>query len=415
MRARWIAWLVIAMLGIPAQAAQQGKRLIITFKSGTGAEKRQQALTALGARPLTEIVSNDRQKQFVAVVAESNMALDALPKDASIDKVEEDYKIRWIEAMPAWNADTASFKQLGLTKFQPKFQTAAFRGEIPWGVGRVRAPAAWDYNEGAGVRVAIIDTGIDSSHRDLQSKVDGGYNAINDCERVECWQDDNGHGSHVAGTVAAAKDGRGVVGVAPKARLYAVKVLDAEGSGNLSDVIKGIVWAANNDMQVANMSLGSPFPSDTMHRALRYAKARGVIVVAAAGNSGGSVGYPGAYPETIGVSASDWNDNIAGFSSRGDEVDFIAPGVAIVSSAMGGDYASFSGTSMAAPHVAGLAALAVAQGWRGLDGPDGVMGALKKAAVPLANLTPQEQGAGMVDAARLVRHDGLQLASAPAR
>ena len=326
-RMKWTAWLLAVAIigGSSAQAAAAGKRLIITFKSGTGAEKRQRVLEALGAKPVTEILSNDTQRQFVAVVAESSMALDVLPKDASIDKVEEDYKIRWIEAMPTFNAPSASFKELGLTKFtQSGFQTAAFRSEIPWGVARVKAPAAWDYSEGAGVRVAVIDTGIDSTHRDLQAKVDGGVNAITDCERVECWQDDNGHGTHVSGTIGAQRDNRGVVGVAPKARLYAVKVLDAEGSGQLSDVIKGIIWAANNNMQVANMSLGSPVPSETMQRALKYAKARGVIVVAAAGNSGSSVGYPGAYPETIAVSASDWNDNIASFSSRGDEVKFIA-------------------------------------------------------------------------------------------
>ena len=412
MKSKWTAWLIaLAIVGNLSAQCAAGERLIITFKSGTGAEKRGLALQALGAKPVTEILSNDTQRQFVAVVAESNMALDSLPKDASIDKVEVDYKVRWIEAMPAFTAPASSLKDLGLQKFTPQgtFQPAALRSRIPWGIARVKAPAAWDYSEASGVRVAIIDTGIDSTHMDLQGKVDGGFNAITDCERVECWQDDNGHGTHVSGTVAA--NGKGLVGVAPKARLYGVKVLDAEGSGQLSDVIKGIIWAANNGMQVANMSLGSPMPSETMQRALRYAKARGVIVVAAAGNSGGSVGYPGAYPETIAVSASYWNDNIAAFSSRGDEVKFIAPGVSVVSSAMGGDYASFSGTSMATPHVTGLAALAVSQGWRGLDGPDGVLSALKKAATPLPNLTPQEQGFGMIDAGKLVRHDLVRMAS----
>jgi subtilisin family serine protease len=414
MKMNWTAWLIaLAILGNLSAQCAAGQRVIITFKSGTGVERREAALQALGAKPVTEILSNDTQRQFVAVVAESSMALDALPKDASIDKVEVDYKIRWIEAMPAFTAPSASLRDLGIDKFASKgrFERAALRGRMPWGIMRVKAPSAWDFTEASGVRVAIIDTGIDSSHSDLQGKVDGGYNAITDCERVDCWQDDNGHGTHVSGTVAA--NGRGLVGVAPKARLYGVKVLDAEGSGSLSDVIKGIIWAANNGMQVANMSLGSPMPSDTMQRALRYAKARGVIVVAAAGNSGGSVGFPGAYPETIAVAASDWNDNIASFSSRGDEVKFIAPGVSIVSSAMGGDYASFSGTSMACPHVAGLAALAVSQGWRGLDGPDGVLSALRKAAVPLASLTPQEQGFGMIDAGKLVRHDQVRMASLP--
>jgi len=406
----WTALLIaLAVLGNPsAHAAAQGKRLIVTFKAGTTPAQRQAALQQLGATPVTEILSNDTKHSFSAVVAEGNMTLAAAPKDSAIERVEEDYNIRWIEALPTFSAPSSSFKDLGLAKFQQSasaglLHKASLRSNIPWGIQRVNAPAAWDYTEGAGVRVAVIDTGIDSSHPQLQGKVDGGYNAITDCERRECWQDDNGHGTHVSGTIAATRNGRGVVGIAPKARLYAVKVLSADGSGSLSDVIKGIIWAANNGMNVANMSLGSPMPSETMERALRYAKARGVIVVAAAGNTGGSVGYPGAYPEVICVSASDANDNIAEFSSRGDEVKFIAPGVDVVSTQMGGDYVSFSGTSMATPHVTGLAALAFSQGWRGLDGPDGVLQALRKAAVPLPNLTAQEQGFGMIDAGKLTR------------
>src|SRR5208283_2963149 len=112
-------------------------------------------------------------------------------------------------------------------------------------------PAAWDFTQGAGVRVAVIDTGIDLSHKALQGKIDGGYNAITDSEAPGSYQDDNGHGTHVSGTIAA--NSPDLMGVAPKARLYAVKVLDADGSGSLSDVIKGIVWATNNSMQVANM------------------------------------------------------------------------------------------------------------------------------------------------------------------
>ena len=427
---QWSAWLIaLAVITVSgARAAETPKRVIITFKAGTSVEQRQKTLGAMNATAVSEVISNDQTHSFVAVVADvaapaapkagaagASMTLDAAPSLAGVEKVEEDYKVRWIEAMPAFTANASGLSGFGLSKFAPSARSASMaqRGEIPWGVQRLKAPSAWDYTEAAGVRVAVIDTGIDSSHTDLNTKVDGGYNAITDCERQECWQDDNGHGTHVSGTIAATRDGRGVVGVAPKARLYAVKVLDAEGSGNLSDVIKGIIWCANNGIQVANMSLGSPMPSDTMQKALRYAKARGVIVVAAAGNSGGSVGYPGAYPETIAVSASDWEDNIASFSSRGDEVKFIAPGVAILSSAMGGDFASMSGTSMASPHVAGLAALVVSQGYRGLDGPDGVLAQLKKAAVKLPNLTPQEQGFGMIDAGKLVR--GPQMLAATAR
>lgn len=423
---------VLALSGLAnpyaAAASQDAKRVIITFKSGTPQAQRHAALRDLKARTLKEIVSNDPRQEFSAVVADvelpqpvapgNNMALgvsDLAAANPDIMTVEEDFRIKWIESTASFQATPlpgGSAESLGL-KFSrgatgavsaANLVAAATRGEIPWGVTRVKAPAAWDYTEGAGVRVAIIDTGINAKHRDLAGKVDGGYSAVSDCDKEECWTDDNGHGTHVAGTIGAKRDGRGVVGVAPRARLYAVKVLDADGSGSLSDVVEGIVWAANNEMQVANMSLGSSMPSDAMHRAIRYAKARGVVVVAAAGNSGGSVGYPASYPETIAVSASDWNDKIAGFSSRGEAVDFIAPGVAVVSTAYNGDYANFSGTSMAAPHVAGLAALAVAQGYRGLDGPDGVFGQLQKAARPISGLSATDQGAGMIDAGLLTRN-----------
>src|SRR5262249_48794038 len=145
-----------------------------------------------------------------------------------------------------------------------------------------------------GVRVGVIDTGIDANHPDLHANVAGGYNAI---DSGKPYFDDNGHGTHVSGTIAGARDGRGVVGVAPKAALYAIKVLNAEGSGYTSDIIKGIVWAANNHIQVVNMSLSAPMGSIFERLAMQYAAARGVTIVAAAGNSGGGVEYPAHYPQ----------------------------------------------------------------------------------------------------------------------
>ncbi|MBI3552325.1 MAG: S8 family serine peptidase [Elusimicrobia bacterium] len=408
-------------------ANADAKRVIITFKAGTASAVRAKALEGLKAKEVSTIESTDQEKLFIAVVAEvqgtaqTAKVLGAFDgtgsgsvslEDPSIASVEEDYKVKWIETAPATLGATpfinggAALGAFGLKSFKASgpgvFAAASARSPYPWGIKRVKAPSAWDYTQGEKVRVAIIDTGIDLRHGALQGKIDGGFNAITDSEADGAYQDDNGHGTHVAGTVAANSPDK-LFGVAPKARLYAVKVLDAEGSGSLSNVVKGIVWAANNGMQVANMSLGSPMPSDTMQRALRYAKGRGVVVVAAAGNSGGAVGYPGAYPETIAVAASDWNDKIAAFSSRGPQVKFIAPGVSVLSSMMGGDFATLSGTSMAAPHVTGLAALAVAQGFRGLDGPDGVLAQLQKAAKKIDGLSAEEQGLGMIDAGKLVR------------
>jgi subtilisin family serine protease len=254
-----------------------------------------------------------------------------------------------------------------------------------------------------GVKVAIVDTGIDGSHDDLTGLVDGGYSALTKSENPESYQDDNGHGTHVAGIVAARRDGRGVVGVAPRARLYAVKVLDSDGTGSVSDIIDGIVWAAKNGIQVMNLSIGSSVDSDALHRAVRYARSKGVVLVAAAGNAGQSVSFPGAYAEAICVTASDPEDRLAVFSNYGPEVDFIAPGVDILSDRLGGGVVSYSGTSMAAPHVTGLVALSISQGWSGLSGPDGVLRQLQKSAKPLTGLSVNEQGHGMVDAGRLVQ------------
>lgn len=224
---------------------------------------------------------------------------------------------------------------------------------LPWGVDRVDAELVWPSGNTADpVRVAVVDTGVSKDHPDLQ--VQGGYNAINP---NKSWNDDNGHGSHVAGVIAALNNELGVAGVGPAADIYAVKVLDRRGSGFLSDVIEGIEWSVQNGMQVINMSLGTESDVQSFHDAVAAAHNAGVLVVAAAGNSGGAVSYPAAYPEAVAVSATDSNNLLAWFSSRGPEVDLAAPGVDIYSTYKGTGYATLSGTSMAAPHVAGSAAL----------------------------------------------------------
>ena len=226
---------------------------------------------------------------------------------------------------------------------------------MPWGVDRVDAEMVWPSGNNADpVRVAVVDTGISNSHPDLVGNVKGGYNAINP---VKNWNDDNGHGSHVAGTIGALNNAIGVVGAAPLVDLYAVKVLSRSGSGFLSDVIEGIQWSVANGAQVINMSLGASSDVQSFHDAVTAAYNAGVVVVAAAGNSGGAVGYPAAYSEVIAVSATDSSDNLASFSSRGLEVDLAAPGVSVYSTYKGTGYATLSGTSMATPHVTGSAAL----------------------------------------------------------
>lgn len=260
--------------------------------------------------------------------------------------------------------------------------------EQPWGVQRVKAALAWPRAQGAGVKVAVIDTGIDRSHSDIA--VAGGFNAVDPAKPQE-WDDREGHGTHVAGTIAAKRDGEGVVGVAPRASVYSVRVLDENGNGTYDDVIAGIDWAVANGMHVANMSLGADEGSPALELAVKKAAERGLVIVAASGNSAGPVGYPAQYPETIAVGASDKDDKTAWFSNRGPEVDFIAPGVDVVSLKRGGGLDSNSGTSMATPHVAGLAALALSMGARD------VRAALAAASTKLPGARDEEQGHGLPD------------------
>lgn len=236
---------------------------------------------------------------------------------------------------------------------------------LPWGINRIDADLVWGITTADPIRVAIVDTGIDLTHPDLIVNIKGGYNAIDPAKSAN---DDNGHGTHVAGSAAAIDNTIGVIGVGPDIDLYAVKVLNRQGSGFLSDVIEGLDWAVSNGMQVVNMSLGTNSNIQSFRDAVIRVKQAGIVQVAAAGNNyGGSVIYPAAYPEVIAVSATDSADQIAYFSSVGPEVDLAAPGVSIYSTYKGSTYKTLSGTSMAAPHVTGTAALVLTRPFGSYD------------------------------------------------
>lgn len=225
---------------------------------------------------------------------------------------------------------------------------------LTWGIDRIDAEKIWNITTGDPIKVAIVDTGIDVKHPDLTDNLKGGFSAV---DYTSNYNDDNGHGTHVAGITAAADNNIGVIGVGPKIDLYAVKVLNRRGSGYLSDVIEGLNWSIQNNMQVINMSLGTSIDSPSFHEAIQKVYQAGIVQIVAAGNNGATVNYPAAYPEVIAVSATDQNDNLASWSSRGPEVDLSAPGVSIYSTYKGQTYQTLSGTSMAAPHVTGAAAL----------------------------------------------------------
>jgi len=227
---------------------------------------------------------------------------------------------------------------------------------VGWGITAFDLPKAWEFTQGEGVVIAVIDTGCDLDHPDLKANLIPGYNFIKPGTPPE---DDNGHGTHVTGTLVAENNTIGMVGVCPKAKVMPLKALDQDGNGNMLNIAKAIRYAANNGADFISMSLGAPIPVGEVRKAIKYALGKGVITFVAAGNVGNTkeVFYPAAYPETIAVGAVDLELHRASFSNTGKNLDFMAPGVDIYSTVPDDWYAKMSGTSMAQPFVCGVAAL----------------------------------------------------------
>jgi subtilisin len=277
--------------------------------------------------------------------------------------------------------------------------------QLPWGIDRVDAEVAHANGEtGAGADIAILDTGIDSDHPDLQANLGTGK-AFTKAKGpyAENWDDDNDHGTHCAGTAGALDNGEGVVGVSTEATLHAVKVLGKRGSGSFSDIAAGVEWTADQGYDVGSMSLGASSGSQTLKDACQYAVDKGTFLVGAAGNSGpctDCVGFPAAYSTVMAVGSTTSSDTLSDFSSTGPEVEIAAPGSNVYSTIPGGSYDTFSGTSMATPHVAGAAGLLAANGYTNTQ----IRDTLASTAEDIG-LASNESGAGLLDAAAALNLD----------
>ena len=265
-------------------------------------------------------------------------AIEALKKNPNIEYIEPDYEVTIAEEV------------------------------LPWGIDRIGADLVWNgtqgghdaglgRNAGNGIKIAILDTGIDYTHPDLANNVKGGVSFV---DYTTDYIDDHGHGTHCAGIAVAIDNEIGVIGVAPKAHLYAVKVLESNGAGHMSDLTAGVEWSIDNGMKVISMGLCTLSDSTTLHDACDLAYSGGIVVVASSCNDNSFVRFPARYSSVIAVGATDNNDERWSMSNFGPELELMAPGVDIYSIELGGGYTSSTGTSMAAPHVSGTAALVFA-------------------------------------------------------
>lgn len=241
--------------------------------------------------------------------------------------------------------------------------------EKDYNINFIKAEDAWNSNfKGTGVKIGIVDSGVDLSHDDLNIK--GGISFVKESDGYTGYKDYNGHGTHVAGIIGAKHNGKGINGIAPEAELYAIKTFNASGETNVSEIIKSVEWAIDNKMDIINMSLGVQEEVPPLENILNIAYQKGMLVVAASGNDGikdpniNNIDWPARYPSAIAVGAID-NSNIRAnfdpktgkYSSTGPELELVAPGYFVYSTYKNNNYEYLSGTSMAAPHVAGLAAL----------------------------------------------------------
>ena len=355
-----------AMSGVLVSGGQSDEtvRVIVTFKG----EVDEKLITGKGG-PI------DHKYKIIPAIATELTEKDiaALEKSDKVESVEKDVKVS-ISKKP----ESPPGKGKGKTPPQPE-------EEIQWGIEYIKADEAWDTSTGSGVKVGVIDTGIDKDHLDLRDNIVDGINYVKKGKgklKTDNWNDGDGHGTYVAGIIAAVDNDIGVVGVAPEVDLYIVKALDDDGYGYVSDVVAGIDWCVDKGVQVISMSLGGEAGTTAIESACANAYSLGVVLVAAAGNDGpkfdseytpgdDSIDFPARYPTVIAVggmiNTPNYPDDRMWRSSVGPSLELMAPASFILSTWNDGGYASkvegpfgpdwITGTSVACPHVAGTIAL----------------------------------------------------------
>ncbi|HEY1013194.1 MAG TPA: S8 family serine peptidase [Herpetosiphonaceae bacterium] len=329
-----------ADLDAPAVPGQ----FLVKFKPQTSKANRQQSLQQAGGKLVKRLEQLDIEVAEFAAVKQNPSAkaragvLAALKANPEIEFAEPNYI-----ASVTWTPNDPGYGQ-------------------QWGWNKIQAPQAWDVTQGSSsVVVAIVDTGIQANHADLDSKIVAGYDYVDNDSTP---QDGNGHGTHVGGTVAAeTNNSTGVAGTCPNCKLMPVRVLGNDGSGSYEGIASGITYAADNGAKVINLSLGGTSGSSTLQNAVNYAWNKGVFLACAAGNSNtSSASYPAYYGNCFAIASTTSSDARSSFSNYGSWVEVAGPGSDIYSTWNNGGYNTISGTSMATPHVAGLAGLLASQG-----------------------------------------------------
>ncbi len=410
--------LALAIDTLASEDAAISHQLVVEFRDGESATQRLALAHKFGVEFTAESKFSDVDEIFVVHSDDPERLLAGLRAEPEVAASDFDFVYRLPESVVAATAGTPEVAQPGFPN-DPKFK-------LQWHLDQIHIKPAWKTAQGDGVIVAVIDTGVAPVPDLAASDLVAGYNFVSNREDA---RDDHGHGTHVAGTIAqATNNGIGVAGIAFGAKIMPIKVLSARGSGSVSGIAAGIRFAADHGAKVINMSLGGGLASSVLQKAVSYAHDKGVTVVCAAGNDGrGKVSYPAAYVGAIAVAATQFDESTTFYSNWGKEIDLAAPGgntrvdqngdgfpdgvlqnTVVPGDVNKNDYLWFMGTSMASPHVAGVAALVISAGVSEPDAVEKVL--LSSARKPSAKPKDGENryGSGLLDAEQAVKKAKLE-------